>query len=804
LAPAHATTTRAIARPLPRWCALLAVLLAALGLAPALAAQAVDPEGRLVREVRFEGLKSTPEQLVRNVVRTEPGQPYRGETISRDIVRLTFLGRFDTAEAKVEPNDDGSIDVIFELVEQATLLAVKFKNADRIDEQELADLVVLGEGDPIDESLIDRGARAIERAYAEKGHFAASVSVDEKALADKRELIYTITEGPRVRVSEIRFAGNTVYDDAELENQIASDERWWPFIAGFLDRSQLDRDASEIRAYYQDRGYLDAQVGRRIELSPNQSRAIVTFEVNEGQQKIVRDIQVRFTRNGAPTDDQLMSAEQIRMVSELVRGGVYTEPRLERSREAIRYRYGELGLINTEVSINRVFDPDSPRVDVVVEIEEGSGPTYVGDVPIIGLTRTQQKVLLRRVRGLEPGRPVNLRGLDETRELVKQSIWFQNGTITPLGDPDDPVRDFLIEANEKNTGTFRIGAGLSSDTGVFGTISLEQRNFDITDTPESFDEFLAQRAFLGAGQTFNITLAPGNEVSNYALGFREPYLFESDYFFDFGLSAFTSIREDYDEARATFRTGIGRRLGDVWTGSARVRAEQIEISDLDASAAQDAFAVQGDNTLTGLAFTLTRSTTDSNIIPSRGSRLQLGVEQVGAFGGDFDFTRIGLGFDQFFTLDEDFMGRKTILSVKVVSGYIPQDPDDTPLFERYYAGGRDFRGFAFRGVGPRGIRNDTLLVDDDPVGGQFELLTRLQYEFPVYEQLVRWAVFTDQGTVQEEIGVDKWRVAVGTGIRLNVPFFSQAPIAIDIGIPLVEEEGDETQLISFSFELPLN
>ena len=783
--------------------AFLAVLIT-LSAAPAAFGQGVDPEGRLVREVSFEGLKNTPEQLVRNVVRTEPGEPYRGETISRDIVRLTFLGRFDTVDAKFKQNADGSINVIFEVLEQPTLLAIRFKGNNRFDEEELQDLVVLDKGDPVDQSLIDRGARAIQVAYAEKGHFAASVSVDEKALKENRELVYTVTEGPRVRVGEIRIEGNRVFEDEELDDRVSSDEQFWPFISGFMDRSELDRDVAEIRKYYQDRGYLDAQVGRRIELSPNQSRAIVTFEVNEGQKKIVRDIKVRFTKDGAPTDDQLMSSEQIRYVVELVKGGVYTEPRLESSREAVRYWYGELGFINTKVTINRVFDPNSANVDVLIEIEEGTGPTYVGDVQIIGLTRTQQKVLLRRVRGMEPGRPVNLRGLDETRELVKQSVWFTNGTITPLGDPDDPFRDFLIEANEKNTGTFRIGAGVSSDSGVFGTISVEQRNFDIADWPESFDEFLAQRAFLGAGQTFNITLAPGNENSTYAIGFREPYLFESDYFFDAGVNAFTSIREDFEEERIGLRTGIGRRLGDVWTGSARVRFENVNITDIQAAAPVDVFNVRGDNTITAAGFTLTRSTTDSNVNPSRGSRLQLGAEQVGTFGGDFDFTKLAIGYDQFWTLDEDFMGRKTLVTLRVNAGYIPQDASDTPLYERYYSGGRSFRGFAFRGVGPRGIRNDTMTLGNDPIGGQFEFVARAQYEIPVYEELVRWAFFTDQGTIQDEIGLDQWRVAVGTGIRLNVPFFSQAPIAFDLGFPLIEEEGDDTQIFSFSFELPLN
>ncbi len=804
-------------RPIcPRLSALAAALLLSLFCAVPSLAQGIDPEGRLIRDVTFQGLSNTPEQLVRNAIRTEAGKPYQANQIKQDIVNLTFLGRFDTVQAKVQDNGDGSINVVFEVIEQPTLRSLSFTGNKRLNEEQLTTQVLLTAGDPIDKSLIDRGVRAIQKAYAEKGHFAASVTYDEQALKDKGQLNYTIVEGPRVRVTEFRFEGNSVFDNDTLESRVSSETYYWPFIAGFMDRTKLDVDVASIREYYFDRGYLNAQVGRRIDLSPRQNRAVVTFEISEGQQHTVRDIQVRFfagdlnSNERVQTEDQLMSQDQIRMVIDLVRGGVYADERLESSQEAVTLWYGEIGFINTQVRINRVFDPDKPEVDVVVDISEGIGPTIVDDVIVIGLTRTQQKVLLRRVR-LEPGRPANLRALKQTQSLVEQSIWFSGGTTTWLGDPDDPARSLLIEANEKNTGSFSIGAGLSSDIGIFGAISLTQRNFDATDWPESVDEFLAQRAFLGAGQTFNVTLAPGNDNSRYAIGFNEPYLFESDYFFDLNLSAFQSTREDFDEGRLGIRTGVGRRLGDIWSGSVRLRAEQVSIDDIEPLAPVDVFAVAGDSTITSLGLNLVRSTTDSNIEPSRGSRITLGVDQFGSLGGDYDFTRFSASYDQFWTLEEDFLGRKSILSLQVDTGYIPQNTGDVPLFERFYSGGRDFRGFAFRGVGPRGLVDpDKILGNGDdfigvePVGGRFEFVTRLQYDFPVYDKFVRWAVFTDQGTIQDDVGFDQWRVAVGTGIRLKLPFFGQAPIAVDFGFPIVEEEGDDSQIISFSIDLPFN
>jgi outer membrane protein insertion porin family len=45
-------------------------------------------------------------------------------------------------------------------------------------------------------------------------------------------------------------------------------------------------------------------------------------------------------------------------------------------------------------------------------------------------------------------------------------------------------------------------------------------------------------------------------------------------------------------------------------------------------------------------------------------------------------------------------------------------------------------------------------------------------------------------------------VSVGLGVRLYIPQFGPAPLAFDFAIPLLKEESDETQVFSFSAEIP--
>jgi hypothetical protein len=62
--------------------------------------------------------------------------------------------------------------------------------------------------------------------------------------------------------------------------------------------------------------------------------------------------------------------------------------------------------------------------------------------------------------------------------------------------------------------------------------------------------------------------------------------------------------------------------------------------------------------------------------------------------------------------------------------------------------------------------------------------------------------FIDSGTVTDEVGFDQYRVSVGIGLRLYIPQFGPAPLAFDFAVPLMKQDTDETQVFSFSAEIP--
>jgi outer membrane protein insertion porin family len=373
--------------------------------------------------------------------------------------------------------------------------------------------------------------------------------------------------------------------------------------------------------------------------------------------------------------------------------------------------------------------------------------------------------------------------------------------VQERAEPDSPLyRDLLVEVKERNTGSINFGVATGSDSGVFGELSLRQDNFDVADWPESFQEYFTGRAFRGAGQRFSMVFRPGNEIFQYSMSLTEPHLFDTDY----SLTGYASFRsryyQQYDEDRVTGSLSLGRKLGDVWQLGVRTRIERVQLDDIDDDAPVDIFDAEGPDQLDAFGVTLTRTTVGTITRPGKGSRFELSLDRFGVLTGDYEFFNIEAGYTVFLTLDEDFLGRKSVLKLNTRVGYL--FGGDAPTYERFYLGGRSFRGFDFRTVSPKGIRNDTGTLGDDPVGGEWLFFAGAQYEWPLFDETITGVVFLDSGTVSNDIGFEEYRVSVGVGVRLYIPQLGPVPIAFDFGFPLLEEEGDESQVLSFSAELP--
>lgn len=424
------------------------------------------------------------------------------------------------------------------------------------------------------------------------------------------------------------------------------------------------------------------------------------------------------------------------------------------------------------------------------EIAEGK-PFRLGRVIIKGNTRTQDKVILREMH-VSPGQLYNSGEIQDAIERIKGTGLLSQVNITPIGE-DPGTRDLLVEVQEAKTASFTVGAGVNSNGGFGGNLTYEQRNFDIQDTPSSIGDIFSDHAFIGAGQDFRASLEPGTQQTNASIRFTEPYIFDQPYSFTTEAYYRDRTRESYDDIRLGGRFSLGHRFDYVYSAVASIRAEQVNIRNIQDKEVRAPEILDGAGTsyLTSIGLQLRRDTTNRGLLPAKGTTTTLGIESYGALGGDYSFQKATSGFDWYQTISEDLLDRKTILAFHGDAGYI--FGGDDPFFERFYGGGiGSIRGFQFRGVSPRSG------PAQDRVGGDFSLTGTVELSYPLVGEILRGVVFTDFGTVEHDVQIGVVRSSVGTGVRLTLPFLGQVPIALDVAVPITKDHYDNTQFFSFS------
>ena len=367
------------------------------------------------------------------------------------------------------------------------------------------------------------------------------------------------------------------------------------------------------------------------------------------------------------------------------------------------------------------------------------------------------------------------------------------------GPPDggDPPRmlDFDVIANEAMTGRMMFGVGVNSDAGLVGSIVLDEQNFDWTRFPNSWEDIRNATAWRGAGQRFRLEAVPGTEVQRYMATFQDPYMFDTGV--SMGLSGYYYSRyyTEWKEQRVGGRVAFGYQFSPDLSGNIAYRGAKINITDPIDPLLPDLLAVTGHNlAMHGFQLSLTHDKRDNAFMATEGHLFEASAEQV---LGSFSYPRVEIDLRKYFTLYErpDGSGRH-VLSLASRAGYTG---DDTPIYERFYAGGfSTIRGFQFRGASPQQIGPST--GGSILVGGNFQLLASAEYLFPITaDDMLRGVVFCDTGTVEPTIDnwSDRYRVAPGFGLRIAVPAMGPAPIALDFAFPIAWQPGDRREMFSF-------
>lgn len=786
------------------WTLRIAFVVAALAFHPgAMAAQ----DAVRLRDVRISGNQRVEDEAVRVRLRTQTGSFLNEETVDADVRALYQMGFFDDVAADVTAEGADWV-LTYTVSERPFVQEVKIKGEDKIGREELETALRVRPNTIFDPEKARRGIAEAKKLYEKKGYLDAQISYEiDRQEENTAAVTFTVDEGKQVRIHRLSFEGNRAFSDRQLASVMTTKTEWiLSFVtgAGNLDREVLKTDMERLTAYYYDHGHIDVRIDEPV-VDRDEDGLVVTVKVEEGD--VYKFGPVDLGGDVIPTAGALTAKLQAQP------GDTFQPSRLREDINFLTDYYGDFAYAFVNVTPETSVDQAAKEVKVTYRISKGP-EVYIDRIEISGNTKTRDKVIRRELELDEQG-PFSGTRLRRSQERLRRLGFFEDVNLTTRKADREDRLDLIVDVKETSTGAFSAGAGISSGDSFLFNVRLSEINF------------------LGRGQRVVLNADFGPIQRNFNLSFTEPYLFDTN--LTAGFDAF-NWRTRFDQFTRG-GTGIGIRtlypftaLGwnDLWGLSLvdtrfglEYRLENAEISDVDSSAPSAIRVEQGTSLTSSIIPRLFRDTRNHPFFPTAGSLQDLSLEVAG-IGGDSKFINLLSRARWYYPFWKSQMLGTFVFAPGWTFGYGLgyAGEKELPLFERYFPGGiNTLRGYGTRSLGPQVLvysqsKGDESLCNlgrglcsrlarRDPIGGSQELIFNNEIIFPILESLgLRGDIFFDAGNAflaTRGIDFNEFRMSTGFGIRWLSPI---GPLRIEIGFPLNEREGDDTEMIQFSFGGP--
>lgn len=493
----------------------------------------------------------------------------------------------------------------------------------------------------------------LEEYFIGKGRLDAQVTVEEqrdKTREDAVQLIFTIDEGPKVKIEQILFVGNEHYSDRKLRKKLENTKRRKAIFkkSKFVTEDYED-DKKAVIASYNKEGFRDAAIVRDSMWKTPDGALNLKIVIDEGSRYFFRDI--------AWKGNSLYSDDQLTKILGILKGDVYNpellENRLRFSQDGrdISSLYLDDGYLFFEVNpVEVAIVNDS--VDIEMQIYEGAQAT-IENVVIEGNDRTNEDVI-RRILRTKPGNKFSRADIVRSqREII--NLGYFNPESLDMQTPVNPQRgtvDIIYKVEERPSDQLELSAGYGGFNGLIGTLGVTFNNFSIANIKDrSTWSPLPQ----GDGQKLSLRAQSNSRFfRSYNFSFTDPWLGgKKPNSFTVGAVSTTQDFQLLNQGKLQIIrvfAGLGSQLkwpDDFFSSSTTLSLENIILDEFD----RGLFQVVEGNNLVGISngsfknFTLTQTITRSSIsdplFPRRGSRVSLSVKftpPYSLFRGDEDYV----------------------------------------------------------------------------------------------------------------------------------------------------------------------
>lgn len=780
-----------------------------------------------VSDIRIEGLSRIAPGTVFTYLPVEKGDALTADRADQAIRALYKTGFF----SDVQLSRQGDILVVnVKERPQITKIAIR-GNKDIKEEDLLKGLkgIGLAEGEAFDDLKLNGVQNELIKQYYNRGKYNVSVKTSKVNLDRNRvEVAINIAEGKAAKIKHLNVVGNTTFPDKEIKGEFESGTSNWTSWYSKDDqysREKLSGDLEKLQSYYMDRGYADFNVeSTQVSISPDKRKMYVVANIKEGETYTINDVKL--------TGTLILKEEDLHKLIQVKPGDVFSRKKIEQSVDAMTAVLSNIGYAFAEVQPIPAIDKEKREVGLNFFVVPGKR-VYVRQIVFKGNVHTEDEVLRREMRQLE-GSWYSQAAIDRSKIRLQRLGYFKTVNIdTPKVPGSEDQVDLTITVEEQNSGAFTFGLGYGQVQGIIASISVTQNNF------------------LGTGDRISVTAQKSGYLESYALSYFEPYLTDDGIGlgynlrhtkFDAGesnLASYLSSTDSFDiylSLPITESDTINTQIGINKTQILPYGSPQSIINYIDNLGHYTFHNVN-------MQLSWAHDTRNRYWNPTRGSLQQVSLEAT-LPGSTIEYYKINYQYNQYLRLTDSltFLGKiklgygdtykdpKSVLDPNnpdFKDRYIP-DLGGLPFFENFYAGGvSDVRGFRDNTLGPYTTYGSAYCPPSDkncrlPLGGALKTVASAEIIFPTpfmkeSDDSTRLSAFLDVGNVfknnlctrdfytedsrlecvrMRTFSADQLRASVGLSFQWRAPI---GPIVINFARPIRKKQGDDTEVIQFTF-----
>ena len=344
----------------------------------------------------------------------------------------------------------------------ARLTAIPFLAARRMK----ALIPIYSEG-TVDQDLVQEGQRNLTDYFQKKGYYDATVTTEFQKKPDEILVVYTIDRGSKHKVGRVLFHGNYRLSAKELMEQV-SVKRSHLWTHGSESQKLMKQSADNIEALYRDRGY------EQVKVTPSavdrEPKIDVVFEIVEGLQTVVENVEVTGNQNVAETQLTAAKGFQLRV------GGAFSPRKLAEDRNRISATYLDRGYLNAEVKTTVTPNgADAHRVNVTYAITEHQ-VVKIGEVVYLGQKQTRLPLIEKttKLATEEPMRREQLLAAESRLYDLGVFDWSSVGPLKPITTQTEETAVVKVHEAKRNEITYGVGFEVSHRGGNVpsGTVAL--------------------------------------------------------------------------------------------------------------------------------------------------------------------------------------------------------------------------------------------------------------------------------------------------------------------------------------------